>query len=57
MSDASAYDLVNLAYGGNLVPIVAHDPQGWQLLARALGQSACLDLVVAFEAVVKVRFF
>jgi hypothetical protein len=48
--------LVYLSDGRNFVPVVAHDPQRWNVLIVVL-LATCLDLVVALQTLIKIGFF
>ena len=50
---AAPNNLVDLSYGRDLVPVVAHDPKRWQL-ETLLGKRASLNLIIPFEAVIQV---
>ena len=50
---ATSNNLVDLSYGRDLVPVVAHDPERWQL-ETLLGKCASLNLIIPLEAVIQV---
>lgn len=56
MTDAATNYLVYFPYRGDLIPVVTHYSESWQLLA-SFRLSAILYLVVAFKTVVEVGFF